>query len=100
MSQSFSQKSERMAQRLALMNDRYKNMERRRNLEREGYRNDIKSLRSRLKELEKQLYKVLVRPCSLIHVTVACVCVHARARVCVSGCVCVCVAAWMYLVLR
>lgn len=47
-----------MAQRLTLMNERYKNLERRRNLEREGYRNDIKALRSRLKELEQKLYKV------------------------------------------
>eukprot|EP00117_Sycon_ciliatum_P020139 scpid77622/ scgid2784/ Coiled-coil domain-containing protein 77 len=58
--QSFSQRAERMAQRLALMNDRYKNLERRRNLEREGFSNDIKSLRSRLKDLENQLYKVTV----------------------------------------
>ena len=40
------------------MNQRYEDLERRRNLEVEGFKTDIKHLRQRLKELEKQLYKV------------------------------------------
>lgn len=47
-----------MAKRLELMNQRYTDLERRRNLEVEGFRNDIKMLRGRLKAVEKQLYKV------------------------------------------
>ena len=40
------------------MNQRYTDLERRRNLEVEGFKNDIKQLRGRLKGMEKQLYKV------------------------------------------
>jgi len=40
------------------MNKRYSELERRRNLEVEGFQTDIKQLRSRLKDVEKQLYKV------------------------------------------
>ena len=47
-----------MAKRLELMNQRYADLERRRNLEVEGFKTDIKHLRQKLKELEKQLYKV------------------------------------------
>ncbi len=47
-----------MARRLKLMNQRYEDLERRRNLEVEGFKTDIKHLRQRLKELEKHLYKV------------------------------------------
>lgn len=47
-----------MARRLELMNQRYQDLERRRNLEVEGFKTDIKQLRTRLKDLEKQLYKV------------------------------------------
>ena len=47
-----------MAKRLELMNTRYQELERRRNLEVEGFKTDIKNLRGRLKDLEKQLYKV------------------------------------------
>ena len=54
----FSQRSERMAKRLKLMNQRYEALEARRRLEVEGYKTDIKLLRQRLKEVEKQLYKV------------------------------------------
>ena len=52
------ERSEKMAKRLELMNSRYQELERRRNLEVEGFKTDIKNLRGRLKELEKQLYKV------------------------------------------
>ena len=50
-----------MSKRLELMNHRYADLERRRNLEVEGFKSDIKLLRGRLKDLEKQLYKVRVR---------------------------------------
>lgn len=49
-----------MTKRLQLMNQRYQDLERRRNLEVEGFKNDIKNLRSRLKDVERQLYKVRV----------------------------------------
>ena len=41
------------------MNKRYSELEKRRNLEVEGFKTDIKQLRSQLKDVEKQLYKVL-----------------------------------------
>ncbi|XP_013414651.1 protein tumorous imaginal discs, mitochondrial-like [Lingula anatina] len=49
-----------MSRRLQLMNARYQELEKRRNLEVEGFKNDIKMLRAKLKEMEKQLYKVTV----------------------------------------
>ena len=54
----FKERTERVAKRLELMNSRYENLEKRRALEGEGYKNDIKILRQRLGSLEKQLYKV------------------------------------------
>ncbi|XP_033745022.1 coiled-coil domain-containing protein 77-like [Pecten maximus] len=54
----FKGRSDKMTKRLALMNQRYQDLERRRNLEVEGFKNDIKNLRSRLKDVERQLYKV------------------------------------------
>ena len=48
----------RVTQRLQLMQQRYEQLERRRNLEVEGFKTDIRLLRQRLKQLEKQLYKV------------------------------------------
>ena len=57
----FKQRSDKMSKRLGLMNSRYESLEKRRALEIEGYKNDIKLLRQRLKEVEKQLYKVCVR---------------------------------------
>lgn len=56
----FRQRSEKMAKRLKLMNKRYEALEGRRKLEVEGYKTDIKLLRQRLKEVEKQLYKVML----------------------------------------
>lgn len=50
-----------MSKRLKLMNQRYQDLERRRNLEVEGFKTDIKNLRTRLKEVERQLYKVSYR---------------------------------------
>ncbi|GFN77385.1 coiled-coil domain-containing protein 77 [Plakobranchus ocellatus] len=54
----FQDRSEKMTSRLKMMNTRYQDLEKRRNLEVEGFKNDIKNLRSRLKDVEKQLYKV------------------------------------------
>nr|KAG5711308.1 hypothetical protein BaRGS_006005 [Batillaria attramentaria] len=51
-------RSEKMTKRLQLMNVRYQDLERRRALEVEGFQTDIKNLRQRLKDVERQLYKV------------------------------------------
>ena len=56
----FKERTDRMAKRLGLMNSRYETLEKRRALEVEGYKSDIKLLRQRLNTLEKQLYKVQV----------------------------------------
>ena len=53
-----------MAKHLEIMNKRYNELEKRRNLEVEGFKTDIKQLRTRLKDVEKQLYKV----CSFLSV--------------------------------
>lgn len=55
---NFQDRSDKMTTRLKLMNTRYQELEKRRNLEVEGYKTDIKNLRSRLKDVERQLYKV------------------------------------------
>jgi len=47
-----------MAKHLEIMNKRYTELEKRRNLEVEGFQTDIRQLRTRLKDVEKQLYKV------------------------------------------
>jgi len=52
------EKTEKLAKRLHLMKQRYESLEKRRGLEVEGFKNDIKILRSRLKDVEKQLFKV------------------------------------------
>ncbi|XP_060602572.1 coiled-coil domain-containing protein 77-like isoform X2 [Ruditapes philippinarum] len=56
----FKDRGEKMSKRLKLMNQRYQDLERRRNLEVEGFKTDIKNLRTRLKEVERQLYKVTI----------------------------------------
>ncbi|XP_077979112.1 coiled-coil domain-containing protein 77-like [Glandiceps talaboti] len=56
----FKDRTTKMGRRLALMNQRYEALETRRNLEVEGFKTDIKHLRSRLKEVERQLYRVTV----------------------------------------
>jgi len=55
---AFQVRSEKMAKHLEIMNKRYNELERRRNLEVEGFKTDIRQLRGRLKDVEKQLYKV------------------------------------------
>ncbi|XP_002154504.3 coiled-coil domain-containing protein 77 isoform X1 [Hydra vulgaris] len=57
---SFKIKVEKLTQRLQLMNQRYEALEKRRELEVEGFKNDIKIMRQRLKDVEKQLFKVTV----------------------------------------
>ncbi|XP_039616601.1 coiled-coil domain-containing protein 77 [Polypterus senegalus] len=54
----FKERSDKMAKRLQLMTTRYEALEKRRAMEVEGFKNDIKLLRQRLKDLEKQLFKV------------------------------------------
>ena len=56
----FQDRTEKLSKRLQLMNQRYEALEKRRNLEVEGFRTDVKTLRARLKDVEKQLYKVSV----------------------------------------
>jgi hypothetical protein len=47
-----------MGRRLSLSNERFKELERRRNMEIEGFKTDIKMLRQKLKYVEKQLFRV------------------------------------------
>ncbi|XP_074758220.1 coiled-coil domain-containing protein 77 isoform X1 [Athene noctua] len=54
----FKARSEKMGKRLKLMTERYEALEKRRNMEVEGFKNDIKQLRQKLKDVEKQLFKV------------------------------------------
>ena len=54
----FKQRMEKLTKRLELMNTRYEALEKRSHLVVDGYKNDIKLLRQRLKEMEKQLFKV------------------------------------------
>ncbi|KAH0617063.1 hypothetical protein JD844_028678 [Phrynosoma platyrhinos] len=56
----FKERSEKMGKRLQLMNQRYEALEKRRVMEVEGFKTDIKLLRQRLKDLEKQLFKVVM----------------------------------------
>ncbi|KFP19234.1 Coiled-coil domain-containing protein 77, partial [Egretta garzetta] len=54
----FKERSEKMGKRLKLMTRRYDALEKRRNMEVEGFKNDIKQLQQKLKDVEKQLFKV------------------------------------------
>lgn len=56
----FKDKQDKMSKRLQIMSDRYKELEKRRNMEIEGFKNDIKLLRQKLKGVEKQLFKVTI----------------------------------------
>ena len=79
----FSHRSDKMAKRLAVMNSRYETLEKRRSLEIEGYKNDITLLRLRLKELEKQLYKVIMRPIAsfpVLHSAIVTVVANRKCR--------------------
>ncbi|XP_060101746.1 coiled-coil domain-containing protein 77 [Heteronotia binoei] len=54
----FKERSEKMGKRLQLMTKRYEALEKRRGMEVEGFRNDIRLLQQRLRDVEKQLFKV------------------------------------------
>ena len=54
----FKERNDKVSKRLALMNQRYNALEKRRSLEVEGFKNDIKMLRSKLKTVERHLFKV------------------------------------------
>ncbi|XP_028306162.1 coiled-coil domain-containing protein 77 [Gouania willdenowi] len=60
----FKERSDKMAKRLQLMTQRYEALEKRRVLEVEGFKTDLKHLRQKLKDVEKQLFKATlsVRP--------------------------------------
>ncbi len=47
-----------MAKRLQLMTQRYEALEKRRAMEVEGFKTDLKHLRQKFKDVEKQLLKV------------------------------------------
>ncbi|NWV42143.1 CCD77 protein, partial [Grantiella picta] len=52
------ERSEKMGKRLKLMTQRCETLEKRRSMEIEGFKNDIKQLQQKLKNVEKQVYKV------------------------------------------
>lgn len=52
------ERSEKMAKRLQVMTQRYEALEKRRAMEVEGFKTDLKQLRQKLKDVEKQLIKV------------------------------------------
>ncbi|NWI58985.1 CCD77 protein, partial [Calyptomena viridis] len=54
----FKERSEKMGKRLKLMTQRCEALEKRRNMEVEGFKNDIKQLQQKLKDVEKHIYKV------------------------------------------
>lgn len=53
------ERSDKMAKRVHLMTQRYEALEKRRTMEVEGFKTDIKHLRQKLKDVEKQLFKVI-----------------------------------------
>ena len=54
----FKERNDKVSKRLTLMNQRYAALEKRRALEVEGFKTDIKMLRNKLKNVEKHLFKV------------------------------------------
>ncbi|CAH8503311.1 unnamed protein product [Schistosoma intercalatum] len=54
----FKDQAQKLHERVQVMSQRYQNLERRRQLEMEGYRTDISVLRKKLKEVERQLLKL------------------------------------------
>ncbi|KAM4782397.1 coiled-coil domain-containing protein 77 isoform 3-T5 [Cyanocitta cristata] len=57
-SREIKERSEKMGKRLKLMTQRCETLEKRRSMEVEGFKNDIKQLQQKLKDVEKQIYKV------------------------------------------
>ncbi|NXH44473.1 CCD77 protein, partial [Dicaeum eximium] len=53
----FKERSEKMGKRLKLMTQRCEALEKRRSMEVEGFKNDIKQLQQKLKDVEKKIYK-------------------------------------------
>lgn len=54
----FKDRAHKLRERLESMSTRYQNLERRRQLEMEGYRTDIATLRKKLRDVERQLLKL------------------------------------------
>ncbi|NXP58277.1 CCD77 protein, partial [Chloropsis cyanopogon] len=54
----FKERSEKMGKRLKMMTQRCEALEKRRSLEVEGFKNEIKQLQQKLKDVEKKIYKV------------------------------------------
>ncbi|NXX30126.1 CCD77 protein, partial [Nicator chloris] len=54
----FKERSEKMGKRLKLMTQRCEALEKRRGMEVEGFKNDIKTLQQKVKDVEKQICKV------------------------------------------
>lgn len=57
-SERVQERSDKMAKRLQLMTQRYEALEKRRAMEVEGFKTDLKHLRQKFKDVEKQLLKV------------------------------------------
>lgn len=55
------ERSDKMTKRLQLMTQRYKALEKRRAMEVEGYKTDLKNLREKFKDIEKQIIKVKIK---------------------------------------
>lgn len=51
-----------MGKRLKMMTQRCEALEKRRTMEVEGFKNDIKQLQQKLKDVEKKIYKVTAKP--------------------------------------
>lgn len=56
----YQERLDKMTKRLQLMTQRYKALEKRRAMEVEGYKTDLKNLREKFKDLEKQIIKVKI----------------------------------------
>uniref|UniRef100_A0A1I8JHI9 Coiled-coil domain containing 77 n=2 Tax=Macrostomum lignano TaxID=282301 RepID=A0A1I8JHI9_9PLAT len=56
----YKDRASKIGGRLQLMNQRYAELERRRNLEVEGFKTDIQQLRQKLRGVERQLYKLTI----------------------------------------
>ncbi|XP_068169718.1 coiled-coil domain-containing protein 77 isoform X2 [Antennarius striatus] len=54
----FKDRSDKMAKRLQLMTQRYEALEKRRAMEAEGFKTDLKHLKQKFKDVEKQLLKI------------------------------------------
>ncbi|NXQ21433.1 CCD77 protein, partial [Peucedramus taeniatus] len=54
----FKERSDKMGKRLKLMTQRCEALEKRRSMEVEGFKNEIKQLQQNLKDVEKKIYKV------------------------------------------